>query len=262
MARQIVLALALLASVPATLAYSLASSFTSAQSSGMLRQQSRGGKASLRMENFGLDYVADIPALMPNEINGEASLKTKYVPGLAASGTVDRPFLTEDYPLLSRVAEMGLLTKTADAGILTALTEKGLTLSEIEKLLPIIEDLGLISFAVGNKPVLLNLIAPLLVEPAPLLLGPLAGLLKNPAPVLLTGIALGAWEATGLAQGEGLNLPLAAAAVLVTGLGAVLNGAVSLPAPTRVQTEIITAAGLTGQKSSFGGGGQKGLRIN
>ena len=44
------------------------------------------------------------------------------MPGLAKQKVVDRPFLTEDYPLLDRVAEMGLLTKTAEAGILSALT--------------------------------------------------------------------------------------------------------------------------------------------
>jgi hypothetical protein len=41
---------------------------------------------------------------------------------MAKSGEVERPFLTEDYPLLTRVTELGLLTKTADAGILTTLT--------------------------------------------------------------------------------------------------------------------------------------------
>jgi len=265
MARQIALALALFASVPATVAYSLASSFTSARSSGALRQQAGGGKASLRMESFGLDFAVDIQGLMPNEILGEANIKEKYVPSLAKNGVVNRPFLTEDYPLLDRVAEMGLLTKTADAGLLSALTAKGLTLSEIEKLLPLIEELGLISFAVGNKQFLLNLIAPLLVEPAPLLLGPLAAVLKNPAPVLLTGVALGAWDATGVASGEPVNIPLAAVAALVTGLGLVLNGSVSLPVPSAssssvVQTEIITATGATG-KMSGSGGGQKGLRI-
>jgi hypothetical protein len=51
----------------------------------------------------------------------------------------------EDYPLLTRVAEMGLLSKTAEAGILSALSAKGLTLSQIERLLPVIDDLGLLN---------------------------------------------------------------------------------------------------------------------
>jgi hypothetical protein len=58
-------------------------------------------------------------------------------------------------------------------------------LSQIEDLLPVLDDLGLLEVALGNKQLLLNLIAPLLVEPAPLLLGPLAGLIKSELLLLL-----------------------------------------------------------------------------
>jgi len=51
----------------------------------------------------------------------------------------------EDYPVLSRVAEMNLLSKIAEAGILSTLSAKGLTLSQIERLLPVIDDLGLLN---------------------------------------------------------------------------------------------------------------------
>ena len=66
---------------------------------------------------------------------------------------------------------------------------KGLTLSQVEKLLPVVEELGLLSAGVQNKELLLNLLLPLLVEPAPLLLAPLAGLIRNPAPLALVAAA-------------------------------------------------------------------------
>lgn len=145
--------------------------------------RSRSSKASLRMENFGLPFAESQSANTPKEILGEVALKEKFV------GTVSKDnLLTADYPVLTRVAEMGLLSKTAEAGILTALTEKGLTLSQLEKLLPVLEEYGLLSFAITNKSILLNLVAPILVEPAPLLLGPLAAALKAP-PSLYLGAA-------------------------------------------------------------------------
>lgn len=44
----------------------------------------------------------------------------------------------------------------------------------------------------ANKELLLNLVVPLLVEPAPLLLGPLSSLIKNPLPLTVAGGAVGA----------------------------------------------------------------------
>ena len=73
---------------------------------------------------------------------------------------------------------MNLLKTTADAGILSKLEANGLDLVTIEKLLPLIEDTKALSIAGNNQQLLLNLVAPLLIEPAPLLLPVVAGALE------------------------------------------------------------------------------------
>lgn len=256
MARGIALALALLAAVPSAFGYS---SFTGVA----LKTSYTPAKASLRMENFGLPFAEDLNVFVPNEILGEARLKNTYVPGLASSGIVDRPFLTEDYPILTRVAEMNLLSKTAEAGILTALTERGLTLSQLEAALPLLEQYGLLSLAVTNKQLFLNLVAPLLVEPAPLLLGPLAGIIKaGPTPPYALAVLCAGFTALGLVDGDGLNIPLALLTVLFGGAGTVLSGSVSLPAPPAstgvVKRELSTPVALP---PSVPKGGMTGLKV-
>ena len=74
---------------------------------------------------------------------------------------------------------MDLLKTTADAGILSKLEANGLDLVTLEKLLPVIEDTGALSIAGNNQQLLLNLVAPLLVEPAPILLPVVAGALEK-----------------------------------------------------------------------------------
>jgi hypothetical protein len=74
---------------------------------------------------------------------------------------------------------MNLLKTTADAGILSKLEANGLDLVTLEKLLPVIEETGALSLAGNNQQLLLNGVAPLLVEPAPLLLPIVAGALEK-----------------------------------------------------------------------------------
>lgn len=257
MPRLLALALALIASsVPVAMGYS---SFAGTA----LRTSYTPVKSSLRMENFGLPFAEDLTVFVPDEIFGEAKLKNSYVPGLAKQKIVDRPFLTEDYPILTRVAEMNLLTKTAEAGLLTALTEKGLTLSQVEAALPLLEQYGLLSVAVKNKQLFLNLIAPLLVEPAPLLLGPLAAVIKaGPTPPYAIAAALAAYDALGVANGDGVNIPLALLVVVFGGVGTVLSGSVSLPAPsssTSTSSTIISEPVALNEYTPKGG--VKGLRV-
>jgi hypothetical protein len=83
------------------------------------------------------------------------------------------------YNVVRRVREMNLLKTTADTGILTKLEAQGLDLATIEKLLPIVEDTKLLSLAGNNQQLLVNLVAPLLVEPAPLLLPVVAGAVEK-----------------------------------------------------------------------------------
>lgn len=51
-------------------------------------------------------------------------------------------------------------------------------MATVEKLLPVAEELGLLSLAANNQQLLVNLVAPLLVEGAPLLLPVVAGALE------------------------------------------------------------------------------------
>lgn len=74
------------------------------------------------------------------------------------------------YNVVRRVRELNLLKATADAGILSKLEANGVDLATIEKLLPLAEDLGLLSLVGNNQQILVNGVAPLLVEGAPLLL--------------------------------------------------------------------------------------------
>ena len=82
------------------------------------------------------------------------------------------------YNVIGRVREKELLEATVDAGILSKLEANGLDLATIEKLLPAIEETGALSIAGNNQQLLLNLVAPLLIEPAPLLLPIVAGALE------------------------------------------------------------------------------------
>ena len=81
--------------------------------------------------------------------------------------------------MLGRVRELNLLQATVDNGILSKLEANGLDLVTIEKLLPVAEDLGLLSLVGSNQQLLVNLAAPLLIEPAPILIPVIAGALDN-----------------------------------------------------------------------------------
>ena len=74
------------------------------------------------------------------------------------------------YAVLSRVRELGLLEQTAELGLLSKLEKQGLTLEKAEELLPLLEELGLLSLVANNQQLLINGLAPIAVEGAPLLL--------------------------------------------------------------------------------------------
>ena len=85
------------------------------------------------------------------------------------------------------------------------LTEKGLTLSQIEKILPLVDKLGVLPIAIKNKWLFLNLLLPLLVEPAPYIIGPLAGLIKvGGYPPIAVGTLLLAWDAYSVSNDDHL----------------------------------------------------------
>ncbi|CAM9344782.1 unnamed protein product [Discosporangium mesarthrocarpum] len=83
------------------------------------------------------------------------------------------------YPIVDRVRSKKLLTATAEAGLLSALADAGLTLGEAEKLLPVLEESGVLSFVAKNGAVLINLFGFIAVEPAELALPAVVSLVKG-----------------------------------------------------------------------------------
>jgi hypothetical protein len=79
--------------------------------------------------------------------------------------------------VIRRVRELNLLKATVDQGVLSKLEAQGVDLKTIEKLLPALESAGALSLAANNQQLLVNLLAPLLVEGAPFLLPVVAGAL-------------------------------------------------------------------------------------
>mmetsp|Transcript_11946 Transcript_11946/g.19805 ORF Transcript_11946/g.19805 Transcript_11946/m.19805 type:complete len:216 (-) Transcript_11946:104-751(-) len=138
-------------------------------------------------ESFGFDFAEDSYENTPGEILGEANYK-QWVNRID-----ENSFLNRQYNPLRRVRELGLLQTTVDAGLLSKLEKNGLDLVTIEKLLPVAEELGLLSVAANNQQLLLNLVAFFLIEGAPFLLPPLAGALEvgPPAFYLASASALG-----------------------------------------------------------------------
>lgn len=81
------------------------------------------------------------------------------------------------YNVIRRVRELNLLKATADAGVLSKLEANGVDLATIEKVLPVAEQLGLLSLVGNNQQLLVNGVAPVVVEGAPILLPLVAGAL-------------------------------------------------------------------------------------
>ena len=62
-------------------------------------------------------------------------------------------------------------------------------MAKLEKLLPLAEEYGLLSLAANNQQLLVNLVAPVLVEGAPFLLPVVAGALEVGPPAFFLGAA-------------------------------------------------------------------------
>jgi len=99
------------------------------------------------------------------------------------------------YNVIRRVRELDLLKATAEQGILSKLEAQGLDLATVEKLLPLLEELGLLSLVGNNQQLLVNLVAPLVVEGAPILLPVVAGALEvGPSAFYLAAAVFGGLE--------------------------------------------------------------------
>lgn len=140
------------------------------------------------------------------------------------------------YDVVRRVRELDLLGLTAEYGILSKLEKQGLDLQKIESLLPAIEEAGLLSIAGSNQQLLINGVAPLVVEGAPLLLPLVAGALDIGAPAFFGGAAaLAGLDAyliannveipfVGLPAGVVLGLLLVPGSVVLGGVGVFFSG--------------------------------------
>ncbi|KAG7351075.1 DUF1118 domain containing protein [Nitzschia inconspicua] len=123
-------------------------------------------------ESFGLGLGEDTYENQPDLLKGEQEYK-QYVNRINEENMLNRK-----YNVIRRVRELDLLQATIDAGVLSKLEKNGLDLVTIEKLLPLAEQYGLLSLAANNQQLLINLVAPLLVEGAPFLLPVVAGALE------------------------------------------------------------------------------------
>jgi hypothetical protein len=114
------------------------------------------------------------------------------------------------------------------------LEKNGVDLETLESLLPTLERLGALSFAANNQQLLINGVAPLVVEGAPLLLPLVAGALQTGPNAFYLGAALSAGAEfylvandvevplIGLPAGAILGLLLVPLAVISGGLGVAL----------------------------------------
>mmetsp|Transcript_29163 Transcript_29163/g.44092 ORF Transcript_29163/g.44092 Transcript_29163/m.44092 type:complete len:216 (+) Transcript_29163:69-716(+) len=182
-------------------------------------------------ENFGFDFAEDSYANTPDIILGERNYKNWV------QKTNDNSFLNRRYNALRRVRELDLLKATAENGILSKLEKNGVDLVTIEKLLPTIEELGLVGAAAENQQLLINALAFLAIEGAPFLLPVVAGALEaGPSAFYLAAATTGGLEAffiasdtklplVGLDASFALGLILVPLTVVFAGLGTALASA-------------------------------------
>mmetsp|Transcript_11970 Transcript_11970/g.24473 ORF Transcript_11970/g.24473 Transcript_11970/m.24473 type:complete len:225 (-) Transcript_11970:58-732(-) len=196
----------------------------------------RGGRPTTKLnENFGLSLpnLNDTDEITPDELLGEA----KYKQWVGEEVDPQNSFLNRQYDILGRVRELDLLGKTADSGLLSALDEQGVDLETVESLLPVLQGAGALEVAGNNQQLLINLLAPPLVEGAPLIIPVLANAVKI-GPIAFFGgaAAIAATEAflvtqkveipfVGLSAGFYLGLLLVPLTAVVGGAGVALASA-------------------------------------
>jgi len=114
--------------------------------------------------------------------------------------------LAFQYALLTRVRELGLLEKTAELGVLSKLEKQGLTLEKAEQLLPVLDELGVLSLVGNNQQLLINGVAPLAVEGAPFIL-PIVAKALDIGPSAFYGAAAAFAGLEGLLVVNGVEVP-------------------------------------------------------
>eukprot|EP00580_Thalassiosira_gravida_P003621 CAMPEP_0201600846 /NCGR_PEP_ID=MMETSP0492-20130828/1841_1 /ASSEMBLY_ACC=CAM_ASM_000837 /TAXON_ID=420259 /ORGANISM="Thalassiosira gravida, Strain GMp14c1" /LENGTH=221 /DNA_ID=CAMNT_0048063771 /DNA_START=78 /DNA_END=743 /DNA_ORIENTATION=- len=171
-----------MAPLSSLLTVALASSVTAfSPNSGLTTPTTR--QSTELYENFGFDFAEDQVENTPQIILGEANYK-KWLNGVDPNNMLNR-----QYPVLTRVRELGLLEQTAELGVLSKLEKQGLTLEKAEQLLPLLEELGVLSLVANNQQLLINGLAPAAIEGAPILLPLVAGALDIGPPAFFLGAA-------------------------------------------------------------------------
>jgi len=180
-------------------------------------------------EDFGLGLGEDTYANQPDLLKGEQEYK-QYANVINESNMLNRK-----YNVVQRVRELDILQATVDNGILSKLEKNGLDLATVERLLPLVEEYGLLSLAANNQQLLANLAAPVLVEGAPILLPVVAGALEaGPSAFFLGAAGLAGLDAllivndvqipfVGLSAGVFLGLILIPLAGVLAGAGVALG---------------------------------------
>lgn len=123
-------------------------------------------------EDFGLGLGEQTYENQPDLLKGEQEYK-QYVNRINEDN-----MLNKKYNVIGRVRELEILQATIDNGVLSKLEKNGLDLKTVEKLLPLLEQYGLLSLVGNNQQLLVNGVAPLLVEGAPFLLPVVAAALE------------------------------------------------------------------------------------
>lgn len=218
------------------------------------------GARSMKMENFNLPIGEDQAENVPSTILGEANYR-KFVASYKPDGMIVGG---ARYPLFRRVSELKLLSLTAETGLLSRLEELGLRLSDLEKLLPLVEELELLSLAEKNQELILQTLAPIAIEQAPALLPILTGVLRTPPATFfaVAAAALAAEAGVVLVSGNPLidvlaGIPLVGLAAVSAVTGTILSSGVPIPsaAPRRISS---SGGGVDVTPAFKVGGGKKG----
>mmetsp|Transcript_60403 Transcript_60403/g.148210 ORF Transcript_60403/g.148210 Transcript_60403/m.148210 type:complete len:224 (-) Transcript_60403:165-836(-) len=195
-----------------------------------VRQQQVTSSPTQLQETFGLGLGEDTYENQPDLLKGEQEYK-QYVNRINEENMLNRK-----YNVIRRVRELELLQATIDAGVLSKLEANGLDLVKLEELLPLLEQYGLLSLAANNQQLLVNGVAPLLVEGAPILLPVVAGALEvGPAAFFLAAATFAGLDAylfansvdiplLGLPAGPVAGLLLIPLSVALGGVGVFLSG--------------------------------------
>merc|ERR1712028_248687 len=134
-------------------------------------------------EDFGFSFAEQTYENQPDLLKGEQEYK-QYVNRINEDN-----MLNKKYNVVGRVRELELLQVTSDNGVLSKLEKNGLDLKTVERLLPLLEEYGLLTLVGNNQQLLVNGAAPLLVEGAPILLPVVAGALEIGPPAFFASAA-------------------------------------------------------------------------